>query len=109
MCSSHFVEYYGMYNLFLILLLPSPSRPGCTLSIFAFADVSTISVFILLFYCFILDPTIESSYRRQVVIDDIACVLDVLDTAGQEGKTQCCDRCTRVVSWVACPALFFFN
>jgi len=30
------------------------------------------------------DPTIESSYRRQVVIDDIACVLDVLDTAGQE-------------------------
>eukprot|EP01088_Endostelium_zonatum_P020735 TRINITY_DN7791_c0_g1_i1.p1 TRINITY_DN7791_c0_g1~~TRINITY_DN7791_c0_g1_i1.p1 ORF type:complete len:238 (-),score=74.81 TRINITY_DN7791_c0_g1_i1:91-708(-) len=30
------------------------------------------------------DPTIESSYRRQVVIDEIACVLDVLDTAGQE-------------------------
>jgi len=30
------------------------------------------------------DPTIESSYRRQVVIDDHACVLDVLDTAGQE-------------------------
>ena len=30
------------------------------------------------------DPTIESSYRRQVVIDDTACVLDILDTAGQE-------------------------
>lgn len=30
------------------------------------------------------DPTIESCYRRGVVIDDIACVLDVLDTAGQE-------------------------
>jgi len=30
------------------------------------------------------DPTIESSYRRQVVIDDHACVLDILDTAGQE-------------------------
>jgi len=30
------------------------------------------------------DPTIESSYRRQVVIDEQACVLDILDTAGQE-------------------------
>jgi len=30
------------------------------------------------------DPTIESSYRRQVVVDDSVCVLDVLDTAGQE-------------------------
>jgi len=33
------------------------------------------------------DPTIESSYRRQVVIDEKACVLDVLDTAGQEEYT----------------------
>jgi len=33
------------------------------------------------------DPTIESSYRRQVVIDDKACILDVLDTAGQEEYT----------------------
>eukprot|EP01114_Cavostelium_apophysatum_P023511 TRINITY_DN8884_c0_g1_i2.p1 TRINITY_DN8884_c0_g1~~TRINITY_DN8884_c0_g1_i2.p1 ORF type:complete len:125 (+),score=14.41 TRINITY_DN8884_c0_g1_i2:83-457(+) len=30
------------------------------------------------------DPTIESSYRRQVVIDGKACVLDILDTAGQD-------------------------
>src|SRR4051812_36854846 len=29
------------------------------------------------------DPTIESSYRRQMVVDDDACVLDILDTAGQ--------------------------
>jgi len=33
------------------------------------------------------DPTIESSYRRQVVIDEKACILDVLDTAGQEEYT----------------------
>jgi len=33
------------------------------------------------------DPTIESCYRRQVVIDEDACILDVLDTAGQEEYT----------------------
>ncbi|KAI8867391.1 ras-like protein [Ramicandelaber brevisporus] len=30
------------------------------------------------------DPTIEDSYRKQSVIDDEMCTLDVLDTAGQE-------------------------
>lgn len=30
------------------------------------------------------DPTIESSYQRQVVVDDHACILDILDTAGQD-------------------------
>ncbi|KAJ3437333.1 ras-like protein rasd [Anaeramoeba flamelloides] len=30
------------------------------------------------------DPTIEDSYRRQVVIDEETCLLDILDTAGQE-------------------------
>eukprot|EP00005_Dracoamoeba_jomungandri_P005463 CAMPEP_0174260340 /NCGR_PEP_ID=MMETSP0439-20130205/9651_1 /TAXON_ID=0 /ORGANISM="Stereomyxa ramosa, Strain Chinc5" /LENGTH=185 /DNA_ID=CAMNT_0015344563 /DNA_START=56 /DNA_END=614 /DNA_ORIENTATION=- len=30
------------------------------------------------------DPTIENSYRRQVVIDGEVAVLDVLDTAGQD-------------------------
>ncbi|CAO3647980.1 unnamed protein product [Mucor hiemalis] len=33
------------------------------------------------------DPTIEDSYRKQVVIDDYPCVLEVLDTAGQEEYT----------------------
>lgn len=30
------------------------------------------------------DPTIEDSYRKQVTIDNETCLLDVLDTAGQE-------------------------
>jgi len=30
------------------------------------------------------DPTIEDSYRKQVLIDDETAVLDILDTAGQE-------------------------
>lgn len=30
------------------------------------------------------DPTIEDSYRKQVEIDARACILDIMDTAGQE-------------------------
>ncbi|KAJ6232727.1 ras-like protein rasb [Anaeramoeba flamelloides] len=30
------------------------------------------------------DPTIEDAYRRQVKIDEETCLLDILDTAGQE-------------------------
>ena len=30
------------------------------------------------------DPTIEDSYRKQTQIDDETCLLDILDTAGQE-------------------------
>ncbi|PRP86873.1 Ras GTPase [Planoprotostelium fungivorum] len=30
------------------------------------------------------DPTIENSYRKQVNIDEETCMLDILDTAGQE-------------------------
>lgn len=33
------------------------------------------------------DPTIEDSYRKQVVVDGQACMLEVLDTAGQEEYT----------------------
>ncbi|KAL6030587.1 hypothetical protein STEG23_036544 [Scotinomys teguina] len=31
-----------------------------------------------------MTPTIENSYRKQVVIDGEACLLDILDIAGQE-------------------------
>lgn len=30
------------------------------------------------------DPTIEDSYRKQLEVDGVACMLDVMDTAGQE-------------------------
>eukprot|EP01112_Ceratiomyxa_fruticulosa_P008760 TRINITY_DN226_c0_g1_i1.p1 TRINITY_DN226_c0_g1~~TRINITY_DN226_c0_g1_i1.p1 ORF type:complete len:198 (+),score=44.34 TRINITY_DN226_c0_g1_i1:327-920(+) len=30
------------------------------------------------------DPTIEDSYRKQVEVDGSACLLDILDTAGQD-------------------------
>lgn len=33
------------------------------------------------------DPTIEDSYRKQVEIDAKACILDIMDTAGQEEYT----------------------
>ena len=30
------------------------------------------------------EPTIEDSYRKQAMVDGESCVLDILDTAGQE-------------------------
>ncbi len=33
------------------------------------------------------DPTIEDAYRKNTNIDDVNCVLDILDTAGQEDYT----------------------
>ncbi|KAG9245065.1 ras-2 protein [Calycina marina] len=41
------------------------------------------------------DPTIEDSYRKQVVIDGQTCVLEVLDTAGQEEYTALRDQWIR--------------
>ncbi|KAJ7847214.1 P-loop containing nucleoside triphosphate hydrolase protein [Mycena olivaceomarginata] len=33
------------------------------------------------------DPTIEDSYRKQLVVDNHMCYMDVIDTAGQEEYT----------------------
>jgi len=41
------------------------------------------------------DPTIEDSYRKQVVIDEESCILEVLDTAGQEEYTALRDQWIR--------------
>ncbi|KAJ3441398.1 ras-like protein rasd [Anaeramoeba flamelloides] len=40
--------------------------------------------FVQNFFVEVYDPTIEDSYRRQVIIDDECCLLDILDTAGQD-------------------------
>lgn len=38
------------------------------------------------------DPTIEESYRKQVVVDEVAVVLNITDTAGQEEYTTLRDQ-----------------
>jgi len=41
------------------------------------------------------DPTIEDSYRKQVMIDDSTALLDILDTAGQEEFSSMQDQWMR--------------
>ena len=41
------------------------------------------------------DPTIEDSYRKQVVIDGLTGILDILDTSGQEEYTAMSDQHVR--------------
>jgi len=41
------------------------------------------------------DPTIEDSYRKQIRIDDEPCMLEILDTAGQEDFTALRDQWIR--------------
>jgi len=41
------------------------------------------------------DPTIEDSYRKQVEVDAKACMLDILDTAGQEEYSAMRDQYMR--------------
>eukprot|EP01103_Thecamoeba_quadrilineata_P005864 TRINITY_DN15615_c0_g1_i1.p1 TRINITY_DN15615_c0_g1~~TRINITY_DN15615_c0_g1_i1.p1 ORF type:complete len:189 (-),score=48.07 TRINITY_DN15615_c0_g1_i1:84-650(-) len=41
------------------------------------------------------DPTIEDSYRKQVTIDNETCMMDILDTAGQEEYSAMRDQYMR--------------
>jgi len=41
------------------------------------------------------DPTIEDSYRKQTVVDGEICLLDILDTAGQEEYSAMRDQYMR--------------
>jgi len=41
------------------------------------------------------DPTIEDCYRKQVTIDSETCMLDILDTAGQEAYSALRDQYMR--------------
>jgi GTPase KRas protein len=58
------------FSIYLFSLPPSFSSLLLSLSSLSFVDE--------------YDPTIEDSYRKQVVIDGETCLLDILDTAGQE-------------------------
>ena len=56
------------------------------------------------------DPTIEDSYRKQVTIDEETCLLDILDTAGQEEYSAMRDqvraqRAIVIVSLLISPVL----
>merc|ERR1712137_591409 len=48
------------------------------------------------------DPTIEDSYRKQVTIDDETCLLDILDTAGQEEYSAMGDQYMRTGQGFLC-------
>ncbi|GAB1298314.1 GTPase NRas [Apodemus speciosus] len=48
------------------------------------------------------DPTIEDSFRKQVVIDGEACVMDILDTSGQEDFSAMRDQCMRAGEGFLC-------
>ncbi|KAI8901284.1 protein c-ras sc1 [Globomyces pollinis-pini] len=41
------------------------------------------------------DPTIEDSYRKQIQVHGTTCILDILDTAGQEEFTSLRDQWIR--------------
>uniref|UniRef100_A0A6B2LK46 Uncharacterized protein n=1 Tax=Arcella intermedia TaxID=1963864 RepID=A0A6B2LK46_9EUKA len=44
----------------------------------------------------VYDPTIEESYRKHATIDSEACLLDILDTAGQEEYSTMRDQYFRM-------------
>nr|CAA61434.1 RAS protein [Raperostelium minutum] len=48
------------------------------------------------------DPTIEDSYRKQVSIDEETCLLDILDTAGQEEYSAMRDQYMRTGQGFLC-------
>jgi GTPase KRas len=48
------------------------------------------------------DPTIEDSYRKQVCIDGETCLLDILDTAGQEEYSAMRDQYMRTGQGFLC-------
>ncbi|KAI5991582.1 P-loop containing nucleoside triphosphate hydrolase protein [Pisolithus albus] len=38
--------------------------------------------------CFTYDPTIEDAYRKQLIVDNKMCFVEVIDTAGQEHSRE---------------------
>ena len=91
------------------------TRLSVTLSLLAAGGVGKSALTIQLIQNHFVDeydPTIEDSYRKQVVIDGETCLLDILDTAGQEVLETGCfgdsrHALTFVVCLVACLSLSF--
>jgi len=52
--------------------------------------------FVLNHFIIEYDPTIEDSYRRQCAVDEETCLLDILDTAGQEEFSAMRDQYMRL-------------
>lgn len=63
---------------------------------------SSLTVQFLNGYFMLGDPTIEDSYRKQVSIDGEDCLLDILDTAGQEEYSAMRDRYMRTGQGFIC-------
>ena len=42
------------------------------------------------------DPTIEDAHRIQITLDEMVCVLDILDTAGEEEYSVMRDQYLRI-------------
>ncbi|KAF9036470.1 hypothetical protein BDZ89DRAFT_1090816 [Hymenopellis radicata] len=45
--------------------------------------------------CFTYDPTIEDAYRKQLIVDNRMCFVEVIDTAGQEEYATLRDQWVR--------------
>ena len=89
------------------------TRLSVTLSLLAAGGVGKSALTIQLIQNHFVDeydPTIEDSYRKQVVIDGETCLLDILDTAGQEVLETGCfgdSRHTLTCVYSACLSLSF--
>ena len=87
------------------------------------AHLSTLEIVVMFYMCiyifFSLSHThTEDAYQKQAVIDTHACILDVLDTAGQvgtgtvtiylmENTPHTCGTCTYFVKYTGPPTCMF--
>jgi GTPase KRas len=102
LCLQHFVETVSIISLpnpgdpYLPSALEGAPRLPASHPSLPVAVVGLPFIVVkLLTACGQYDPTIEDSYRKQVVIDGQACMLEVLDTAGQEEYTALRDQWIR--------------
>lgn len=56
---------------------------------------ATVTQFVFSHFVETYDPTLEDGYRKQCVVDDETCMLELLDTAGQEEYTALRDQWIR--------------